>query len=472
MTRLLVLGGDAAGMTAALHVRRAQPDWDVVVLERSPYTSYSMCGLPFYVAGDIDDPQELVARTPEQLRAEGVDVRTRNEAIAIDASARSVRVRDLSSPALPGAAGGTPAFPEHDEAYDLLLVATGAHPELPGIPGLRQFGHVVHTLDEAERLRRALEAHREIHRVVVVGTGYIGLEIAEALIARGLSATLVDRSLQVMKSLDEDMAVHVQRRVEAAGFDVRLGETLVEIRGEPDADCCHEVVTDRATYEADTVVVALGGRPNVRMAAEAGCAVGTSGGLVVDGRMRTTVAGIWAAGDCVESTDLVAGLKVNVQLGTHANKQGKVAGLDIAAHPGEGAAVFPGVVGTAVTRVVDLEIGRTGLNEADAVRAGQPYAATSFTGTARAGYMPDPGVVHVKMLAEPETGRVLGCQLVGTGNVAKRIDVAAMWCQLRVPVQTAQLLDLSYAPPYGGVWDLLQVAARRLTKKLGLSPQL
>jgi NADPH-dependent 2,4-dienoyl-CoA reductase/sulfur reductase-like enzyme len=222
------------------------------------------------------------------------------------------------------------------------------------------------------------------------------------------------------------------------------------------------------------VILAMGGKPNLELALSAGCAVGSSGGLVVDDRQRTTVPHVWAAGDCVEHVDLVAGLRRNVQLGTHANKQGKVAGHNLVARF-TGAAedvVFPGVVGTAVTKVCDWQIARVGLLEADAREAGLDYGVTSFEGTARAGYMPDPGQVFVKMMAERGSGRVLGCQLVGTGNVAKRIDVAATWCQLGVTVQTAQLLDLSYAPPFGGVWDLLQVAARKLAKDLGLHPAL
>ena len=460
--RLLVIGGDAAGMTAASHVRRALPDCEVVVVERGPYTSYSMCGIPYYVGGEISAAADLVAKPPEAFRAMGMTVHLGTEGMSVDPAARTVRVRELGS--------GT----ERDEPYDELLLATGAHPQRRPLPGLAEYGHVVHTLDEGEHLRHHLDAHGEVRRVVVVGAGYIGMEIAEALVRRGLEATLLDRSRQVMKSLDPDMAAHVERVLRDFGVDVRLGETLLEIRG--DGSLCGEVVTDAGTYPADAVVLAMGGRPNLALGRSAGCEVGASGGLVVDDRMRTTVPHVWAAGDCVESVDLVAGLRRNVQLGTHANKQGKVAGLNLAAAlAGDGTppdATFPGVVGTAVTKVCQWEIARTGLLESDAAEAGVGYAVVSFSGTARAGYMPDPGEVRVKMMAERGTGRVLGAQLVGTGNVAKRIDVAATWCQLGVTAQDAQFLDLSYAPPFGGVWDLLQVGARKLVKELGLSPQL
>ncbi len=454
----MVIGGDAAGMTAASVVRRRRDDADIVVIERGHYTSYSMCGIPYYVAGSIGQPEDLVARSPAEFRDAGMTVHMRTEATAIDPDRRVVTVRDLDRDA------------ERTEPYDALLYATGAHPRVPDLPGLDRHGYVVHTLDEGAQLRDALERRDDVRTVAIVGAGYIGLEVAEALIERGLAVHLIDRGPHVMRTLDADMAARLEKILSDFGVQLHLGESLTAIHA--DGSHCREVVTDRGCYEANAVVLAMGGTPNVALARAAGCDVGPSGGLVVDNRMRTTVPGVWAAGDVVESRDLVAGRRLNVQLGTHANKQGKVAGIDIAAHPGEGDAAFPGVVGTAVTRLCDWDVARVGLTEREAKDARIAYGAVSFTGTATAGYMPDPGVVHVKMLAQRETGRVLGAQLLGTGNVAKRIDVAAVWCQLGVTVQDAQFFDLSYAPPFGGVWDLLLVAARKLTAELGLSPQL
>lgn len=460
MPRLLIVGGDAAGMSAATSVRRAHPDVEIVVIERGPYTSYAMCGIPYFIAGEFDEASALVAMTPEQFAAMNITVYLRTEAIAVDAERRTVRVVNYDTEE------------QRDEPYDELLLATGAHPQRPSIPGLEEFGFVVHTLDEGERLREHLDARGRVDRAVVVGAGYIGMEIAEALVLRGIEAALVDRSPQVLKSLDEDMAAHVERALVDFGVKVCLGESLQSIRGE--GGVCVEVQTDKGTYPADAVILGMGGKPNLKVAVSAGCEVGTSGGLVVDEQMRTTVDHIWAAGDCVESKDLVFGGRFNVQLGTHANKQGKVAGANLVALFGgrEPTAAFPGVVGTAVTKVCDWQIARTGLTEALAREANVGYEAVSFEGSARAGYMDDPGQVFVKMLAERPTGRVLGAQMVGTGNVAKRIDVAATWCHLGVKVQDAQLFDLSYAPPFGGVWDLLQVGARKLTAKLGLQPVL
>ncbi|MGH8908281.1 MAG: FAD-dependent oxidoreductase [Egibacteraceae bacterium] len=459
--RLLVIGGDAAGMSAASHVRRAVPDAEIVVFERGPYTSYSMCGIPYYISGMIETCEDLVVRSPEEFRRQGVTVHMGTEAVAIDPSASMVRVLQLAT------------GEEREEPYDALLYAAGAHPSSPPIPGFAEYSHVVHTLAEGERIRRRLDAEgSRIERVVVVGAGYIGMEIAEALVRRGLRSTLLDRGDQVMGSLDPDMAAVVQQALEAFGVRVRLGEKVVRVEGA--GGRCRTVVTAAGEIPADLLVVAVGSRPNVGIAAAAGCGLGETGALLVDGRMRTTLDRVWAAGDCVESRHLVSGRAVNVQLGTHANKQGKVAGIDIAAwlSGGQGDAEFPGVVGTAVTKVCEWEIARTGLSEAEARAAGLTCEAVRFTGTAKSGYMPEPGVVHVKMLAQARTGRVLGAQLVGTGNVGKRIDVAATWCHLGVTVQSAQLFDLSYAPPFGSVWDLLQIAARKLTRQLNLRPQL
>jgi NADPH-dependent 2,4-dienoyl-CoA reductase/sulfur reductase-like enzyme len=461
--RVVIVGGDAAGMSAATHLARADAGIDVVVVERGPYTSYSACGIPYLVGGEIAEVQDLVVMGPEAFRDMGITVHLRTEAIDVDADRRTVRVRDL----------GTGA--ERDEPYDALLLAPGAHPSVPGVDGVADHGHVVRTLDEGERVRDLVAPSRSAGdpvRVVVLGAGYIGMELAEALVRHGHEAVIVDRSAQVMKTLDDDMAAIVEGILVDFGVGVRLRASVTGVRTE--GGVLRAVLTDAGEFPADVLLVAAGSRPNVGLGVAAGAEVGPSGGLVVDGRMRTGVPGVWAAGDCVESRDLVSGLRRNVQLGTHANKQGRIAGIDILAalDGGEGDAVFPGVVGTAVTKVCQWEIGRVGLTLADAAEAGVEHATVRFTGTARAGYMPDAGTVHVKMMAERGTGRVLGAQLVGTGNVAKRIDVAAVWCQLGVPVQEAQLLDLSYAPPFGGVWDLLQVAARKLVRELGLSPQL
>ncbi len=466
MPGLLVLGGDAAGMSAAATVRRLAPDVEIVVVERGRHTSYSMCGIPYFVGDPGVEADDLVVRTPQEHRDRGIDVRMRTEAVAIDVERRSVAVRHVDS-------GETTELD-----YDALLYAVGASPAVPPVPGLAEWGHVVHTLDEGEHLKAHLdrwdaEGRRAGQKVIVVGGGYIGIELAEALIDRGYSAALIDKAPQVMGTLDEDMAAPVEAMLRKRGIEVLLGKSLEEVR-HVDGPVVEVVCADGA-HRTEVLVVATGARPNTAIAEAAGLRLGESRALAVDDRLRSSAPGIWAAGDVVESVHLVSGRGVNVQLGTHANKQGKIAGGDIAAvlagREG-GEARFPGVVGTAVTRLCNLEVGRTGLIEREARAAGLDYEAITFSGSASAGYLPEPGEVTVKLLAERGTGRVLGAQLVGTGNVAKRIDVAATWVHVGMTVQQAQLLDLSYAPPFGGVWDLLQVAAMKMVARLGLSPAL
>jgi NADPH-dependent 2,4-dienoyl-CoA reductase/sulfur reductase-like enzyme len=445
-------------MSGAMTVRRSLPDAEILAFDRGHDASYSMCGIPMYLGGEVGDWRELVARSVEEFAAHDVRVRLRSEVVDIDAAARRVRVRDLQRGA------------EYEEPYDALLYAAGASPVVPDLPGVRRWGTPVRTLEHARQLHAVLEREQP-GSAVVVGGGYIGVEVAEALVRRGVRATLIDRNPQVMDSLDEDVAAELAGILRDFGVDLRLGESLVGVEGDEDGRC-RQVRTDRGRYEAQLLVLALGARPASRLAEAAGCRLGARGAIVVDERMRTGVDGIWAAGDCVESLHLVSAQPVNVQLGTHANKQGKVAGLDISAalsgSAARGAAAFPGVVGTAVTKVCEWEVGRTGLSLREAREAGLDAEAVLVEGTAKAGYLPEAGRLLVKLVGERGTGRVLGAQMLGSAGAAKRIDVAAVWCQLGVRVDDAQLHDLAYAPPFGSVWDLVQVAARKLSAELGL----
>ena len=456
MTGVVVVGADAAGMSGAMAVRRLLPSASVVAFERGPDASYSMCGIPAYLGAEVARAEDLVARDVAAFAADDVEVRLGTEVTGVEPRDGRVLVRELGS--------GREAI----EPYDALLYAAGGEAVMPALPGLERWGVPVRTLEHARRIRAALDAGPRPDAAVVIGGGYIGLEVAEALVRRGVRTTLVERGPQILDRLDPEMAAIVEGVLRDFGVELRLGESLLAVEG--DGERSEWAVTDGGRHAAGLVVAALGARPAVALAAAAGCALGETGALVVDPAMRTSVEGIWAAGDCVESRHLVSGRPVSVMLGTHANKQGKVAGVGIALALGARATrvTFPGVVGTAVTKLCDWEIATTGLSETGARAAGIAYEAVRFEGTARAGYLPDAGVVHAKMLAERGTGRLLGAQLVGTGNVARRIDVAATWCQMAVPVQEAQLHDLAYAPPFGSVWDLLQVGARKLSRALDL----
>ena len=444
--RLVVVGGDAAGMSAASTAkRRAGGALDVVVLERTGWTSYSACGIPYWVAGDVDSPDSLVVRTPAEHRERGIDVRTGVTATAIDLAAGTVTTR---------AEDGT----EDSTGYDQLLLATGAEPVRPDVPGAEARGvHGVQTLDDGCRLLDAL-GEDGVRRVVVVGGGYIGLEMAEACVRRGLDTTLVDLAEEPMRTLDTDLGRRVREAMEGMGITVVMG-VAVEGFDTDDGGRLRAVMAGGSTYDADLVVLGIGVRPRTALADSAGIVLGDARGVRVAPSMHVTGQdAVWSAGDCVEVWDRVAASYTHVPLGTHANKQGRVAGLNITG----GDAVFAGVVGTAVTKVCDLEIGRTGLTRSAAESAGRDAVSATIESTTRAGYFPGAEPMTVRLTAERRGGRLLGAQIVGGPGAAKRIDVCAtaLWAELSVSDLVD--LDLAYAPPFSPVWDPVQSAARAL----------
>jgi NADPH-dependent 2,4-dienoyl-CoA reductase/sulfur reductase-like enzyme len=451
--RLIVVGGDAAGMAAASQARRRRDraDLEIVAFERGHHTSYSACGIPYWISGTVESRDALVARDPATFRDDfDIDVRLRHEVTAIDLDRREVVARDLER-------GG-----EVRERFDDLVYATGAVPTKPdwaddGVAGV--FG--VQTLDDGAALREWLDADPRPRRAVVIGGGYIGVEMAEALIRRGLSVTLVEQADQPMSTVDPDMAALVADAMRGVGIDIRTG---TEVTGLDERDGrVSAVVTAAGPIPADVVVLGLGVRPNVALATAAGLPLGPSGAIRVDRRMRVPgVPGVWAAGDCVETLHRVSGLPVHVPLGTHANKQGRVAGINL----GGGYATFPGVIGTAVTKVCELEVGRTGLRERDAAASGFEFVSVVTESTNRAGYYPGARPMTVKLIAERPGGRLLGAQIVGWSEAAKRIDAlaVALWNGMTVDEMTG--LDLGYAPPYAPVWDPVLIAARKAVDAL------
>lgn len=444
--RLVVVGGDAAGMSAASQARRLRPadELAIVAFERGTATSYSACGIPYWVGGLVEGRDTLIARTPEQFGQRDIDARIRHEVMEIDTSARRVRVRDLDA--------GT----EHDEGYDHLLIATGATPKRPPLDGIDADGVFgVQTLDDGQRLLDAL-TDRAPRTAVVVGAGYIGLEMAEAMVLRGIEVHVVDGHPQPMPSLDPDMGQRVADAMRSFGITLHLG---VRVDGmHVDADGWVDgVEVDGRRLACDVVVLGTGVRPLSDLAADAGIPIGASGGIVTDRRQATPIEGVWAAGDCAQTHHRVSDRGVAIALGTIANKQGRIAGLNI----GGVEAAFPGVLGTAITKVCDTEIARTGLNETSARDAGFTPVSAVIEATTRAGYYPGAAPIVVKLVAEHGTGRLLGAQIVGEEGAAKRIDVLATALWNRMTVDDLQQVDLSYAPPFAPVWDPVLVAARR-----------
>lgn len=444
--RLVVIGGDAAGMSAASQARRRRDADDLIidVFEMTERVSYSACGEPYYVSGDVPRIDQLIARTPAQFAQQDISVHLGHMVTEIDIDDRTVTVRSN---------GETRSIP-----YDQLVYATGARPTRPPMEGIDLKGVFhVKTLDDAEAIKLAAESAKT---AVVVGGGYIGLEMAEAFHVRGLTTHLITSGSVVMnRSLDEDLGAKITAGMRDRGIEVHPGHRVNCLAD--NAGHVRGVEVGEAVLEADLVVLALGTRPVSELAAEAGIRIGPTGAVHVDDRQRTSVDGIWAAGDCAEALHRLTGRPANVHLGTVANKQGRVAGINI----GGDDATFPGILGTAITKVLDIEIARTGLSQQEAEEAGIDAVTATTESTTMAGYWPASTEMTLKVTAERGTGRLLGAQIVGGGTAGKRIDTLATGIWNNMDGLAFSMMDLSYAPPFSGTWDPVLVAARRAYEK-------
>ncbi|MDT7746134.1 MAG: hypothetical protein QOE59_5212 [Actinomycetota bacterium] len=454
--RIVVIGGDATGMSAANTALRhgGSDEVQVTVLEKGHYTSYSACGIPYWIAGDVSDGKSLVARSPEQHREAGIDLRMRTEATAIDLEKQVVSFR-----AVDGSHDGS-GGQDGELEYDDLVVATGARPLRPPLDGIDAEGVFgVQSLEDGEAIVKDLAdaGHR---RAVVVGAGYIGVEMAEAMLTRGLEVTVLDQAPEPFTQVDPDMGAIVREAMEGMGMTVLTG-VGVEGFDVGDDGRVRAVRTDHDTHPADIVILGLGVRPNVDLAQEAGLTIGPSGGIVTDVAMRCVGHdNVWAGGDCVETHHRLSHRGVAIALGTHANKHGRIIGTNLAG----GYGAFPGVLGTAISKVCSLEIGRTGLGEAEATAAGYGYVTATIESTNVAGYYPGAEMMTVKVLAEKRSGKLLGAQIVGRAESGKRIDVFATAIWNGMTVEEMTFMDLSYAPPFSPVWDAVLVAARKAAK--------
>jgi NADPH-dependent 2,4-dienoyl-CoA reductase/sulfur reductase-like enzyme len=393
--------------------------------------------------------ETLIGRTPEIFREkQNIDVRTFHEVIELDLNQRRVRVQNLES--------GKSWW----EPFDHLLIATGATSIRPDVAGSDAHGiYGVNTLQSGIEVRQTVDRENP-KRAVVVGGGYIGLEMAEALVLRGLHVSLVEKSAQVMNTLDSDMGELVSKALQDEGVELFLEESLESF--ETSEGKVRAVITDKLSIPADLVILGLGVRPNSVLAANAGIPLGEKEAIKVNDRMQTEMDGIWAAGDCAQSFHLISRRPFYIALGTVANRQGRVAGINL----GGGYATFPGVVGTAVCKICAMEVARTGLQENEIKRLGLEYVSAKIESSTRAGYYPKSGRITVKLLAEKGSGRLLGGQIVGAEGAAKRIDVLATSLHAGFAVDEIINLDLSYAPPYSPVWDPVVIAARNLLKLL------
>ncbi len=438
MRNIVIIGGGAAGMSAASRIRKLRPDWKITVLEASEWVSHAPCGIPYVVEG-ISALDRLMHYRPEFF------IRERNIDLHIRARVTTVREGEVVAREEEG---------ERRYPWDRLLFATGALPRRPPIPGTDLAG--VFTADlppDAGIIRQYMEEH-DVRKVVVIGTGYVALEMAEAFVGRGMQVTLIGRSDRVLRrTLDREITDMVGARL-AGELDLRLQETTRAIEGSGRVE---QVVTERAVLPADLVILATGIRPDTALAESLGVVLGESGAIRTDDRMQTSCANVYAAGDVAECRHLLTGKNTWIALAPPGNKMGFVAGSNMAGHDIR----FPGVVGTAITRFMDLEIGRTGLGEEEARRAGFEVKSAVINTSTGPAYFPGHGELRLKGIAEQESGRLLGLQAAGRGVLA-RIDTFALALQQGCTLRDLFFSDLAYAPPFAPVWDPLVTLARVL----------
>jgi len=441
--RVLIVGGVAGGASCAARLRRLDEAAEIVVFERGPYVSFANCGLPYYVGNIITDERTLLVASRELFRQRfNVEVQTETEVMAIDRPARTIRVRDVRT--------GT----SRDEGYDVLVLSPGAAPIRPPLPGVDRPGvFAVRTIPDTRQIR-AWIAERQARTAVVVGGGFIGLEMVENLVQRGLAVTVLEKLPQVMPPVDPEMAVPVREHLAAKGVQLRLGDGLAGIEALAGGGLT-VVAKSGSRLPADLVILAIGVRPETTLAKDAGLSLGPRGGIVVDAQMRTTDPHIWAVGDAVEVRDVVTGQETVLPLAGPANRQGRVAAESIAGR----ATHFRGVQATAVVGVLGLTIATTGASEKGLQRAGVTrYEKVYLHPGHHAGYYPGARPIHLKLLFAVPDGRLLGAQAVGFEGVEKRIDVIATAIQFNGTVHDLAEAELCYAPQFGAAKDPVNLA--------------
>ena len=434
--KLVIIGGVAAGASAAAKARRCDEQAEIVLFEKGPDISYATCGLPYYLSGVIDNRKKLLVATSSFFKRRfNVDVKPRHEVLRIEPAARQILVRDL--------ANGR----EFVESYDRLVLAPGATPIIPPIPGVDlPIVHTLKTLEDTDRIFASIQAGRPQH-AVIVGAGLIGMEMAENLALTGAHVAVVEFLPQILGFLDREMAELACRHAASKGVDFYLGEKVTAIISR---DGGHLVQTDQGReLPADLIIMAVGIRPNIGLAREAGLAIGSTGGIVVDEYMRTSVPDIFAAGDCVESRHVVTDRSMLFPMGSAANKQGRAAGANAM---GRRLAV-KGFTGTVIVKVFEQTVAKTGLSEREALAEGFPVAVSYLGADHHAGYYPGAREMKIKTVAEQASGRLLGAQIIGEQGVDKRIDVLATAIYNRMDQEELIHLDLAYAPPYSSARD-------------------
>ena len=444
--KLAIIGGVAGGPSAAAKAKRINPNLEITVFEKSGHVSFAPCGLPYVIGGEIPDFNTLVARTPEAFAQQGIQMRTWHEVVNVDHANRQLEVRDHL---------GHRSF---SERFDKLLIATGASPVRPNLPGIDLENiFTLRNIEDGIAIQRAIAnliKQPQHPRVVIVGGGYIGLEMAEAFVKRGLQVTILEQLPRLLGTVDPEIAALALEEVKRHGVEVSLETHVTGFSGDGQV---RKVLTSRGEIETDMVLLALGVRPNSGLAKSFGVELTPFGSVQVNTRLETNLPGVYAAGDVTEVHHLVSGRHAYIPLGDTANKQGRIAGTNIAG----GNENFSGVVGSAISKVFDIGVGLTGIGELEAAMFDIEAKAVTIHAHDHAAYYPDKKPLTLKLIYVPSSGKLLGAQIVGHGDAVKRIDVIAALLHSGGTLEHLSNLDLAYAPPFAPVWDALQIAANQ-----------
>src|SRR5579885_1942380 len=429
--RLVVIGGNAAGLSAASYVKRKRPETEVLVFEKSPYTSYGSCGLPYYIEGLVKDPMELIAVPISALKEKrGLDVRVLHEVTDVDTEKRRVRVRDLKGEK------------EIEFSYDWLVISTVASPVRPPLPGIGLNGvFALRTLEDGIRIENFIKVESP-KRVTIIGGGYIGMEV-----------TVVEKLPRVLSNFDAEFSERVGEKLREKGVRLILGSGVKSIEGDR---IVRGIITETGTVETDLVLLGVGIKPQITLANKSGIEIGKTGAIKINDRTETNIHRVYACGDCAEAHHRILNRNVWIPLGDTANKQGRITGANIV---GEGVS-FPGIIGSAATKVFELELARTGLGEEEAKGEGFDVTTTLIESFTRAHYYPNRKPIMIKLISEKKTKRLIGSQAMGGEGVAKRIDILATAIWAGMKLDEIAWLDLTYVPPVAPVWDPVLVAAQ------------
>ncbi|KIP79105.1 CoA-disulfide reductase [Vibrio harveyi] len=461
MSKIVIIGGVAGGASAAARARRLSEDAEIIMFERGPFVSFANCGLPYHIGGDIQERSKLLLQTPESFLARfNVDVRVMNEVVSINRQDKTVTVNNL----LDGS--------EYQESYDFLLLSPGAGPVVPPIPGIdNPLTHSLRNIPDMDRIIKTIETNKVEH-ATVVGGGFIGLEMMEAFHQLGVKTTLVEMADQVMTPVDREMAGFAHAEIREKGIDLRLGVALSSVEyianqsvanNEAGEDDTHQHLQGKLTLslnngdqlDTDILIMAIGVRPETKLAQEAGLQIGALGGIYTNEYMQSSDPSIYAVGDAVEEKDFVTGEQTLVPLAGPANRQGRMAADNMLGRQ----ETYQGTQGTAICKIFDLAVASTGKNEKQLKRENIAYEKVYVHTASHASYYPGAETVSFKMLFDPLTGKILGAQAVGKDGVDKRIDVMAVAQRAGMTVEQLQHLELTYAPPYGSAKDVINQAA-------------